>query len=155
MRRFGSPVDPRQSYRNRLGAYAVIRLGDEILLTEQAGDPPELQLPGGGIDPGEGALRAMHRECLEETGWTIRPIRRLGVYQRYAYMPEYDLWARKVCHVYLCRPGPRHGPPREAGHRAVWMPIRDAVGALSVDGDSHFTRLVAEGLVAGGGGVAD
>jgi 8-oxo-dGTP diphosphatase len=145
MRRFGSPVDSRQTYRNRIGAYAVIAREGRLLLTEQDGDPPELQLPGGGIDPGEGALRALHRECLEETGWTIQPIRWLGVYQRYCYMPEYDLWARKVCHIYLCRPGPRHGAPREANHRAVWMPVRAAVAALSIDGDRHFAARVAAG----------
>ncbi len=141
MRRFGPPIDPRQTYRDRIGAYAVIRRGDHLLLTEQAGAPPELQLPGGGVDPGEGALAALHRESLEETGWALRPIRRLGAYQRYVYMPEYDLWARKICHVYLCRPGPRQGKPREAGHRAVWMPIAEAVEALGIDGDRHFARL--------------
>lgn len=143
MRRFGSSLDPRRTYTDRPGVYAVIRRGEDLLLTEQAGDPSELQLPGGGLDPGEGALRAMHRECLEETGWTIRPIRRLGVYQRYTYMPEYDLWARKVCHIYLCRPGPRRGPPRDGQHKAVWMPIGAAVGALSIDGDRHFAGLAA------------
>ena len=46
-------------------------------------------------------------------------IRRLGALQRFAYMPEYDLWARKVCHVYLARPVRRLGaavrarPPRD------------------------------------------
>lgn len=145
MRRFGPPVDPRQTYQNRLGAYAVIRRGDHLLLTEQDGAPPELQLPGGGIDPGEGALRALHRECLEETGWTIRPVRWLGVYQRYVYMPDYDLWARKVCHVYLCGAGPRRGPPGEAGHRAVWMPVAAALAALSIDGDRHFARRAVGG----------
>lgn len=143
MRRFGLSLDLRQTYTDRPGVYAVIRRGRDLLLTEQSGDPAELQLPGGGLDPGEGTLRAMHRECLEETGWTILPIRRLGGYQRYTYMPDYDLWARKVCHIYLCRPGPRHGPPRDEQHKAVWMPIEEAVGALSIDGDRHFAALAA------------
>lgn len=146
MRRFGEPVDPSRRYRTRPGAYGVILRGREMLLTEQSGAPPELQLPGGGVDPGEGAPRALARECLEETGWTLRVIRRLGAYQRYCYMPEYDLWARKVCHIYLCRPGPCHGAPREAGHRAVWMRASQAVSALSNEGDRAFVaRLLAGG----------
>ena len=104
MRRFGEPVRPDRAYSARPGAYGVIRNGDDVLLTEQAEPIREFQLPGGGVDPGESLVRALHRECLEETGWSIRVDRRLGAYQRYAYMPEYDLWARKVAHVYLCRP---------------------------------------------------
>jgi 8-oxo-dGTP diphosphatase len=84
MRRYGEPVDPARTYVERPGAYAVIREGDDVLVTEQEKPNREFQLPGGGIDNGEGALRALHRECLEETGWRIRVLRRLGAFQRYA-----------------------------------------------------------------------
>lgn len=53
-------------------------------------------------------------------------------------MPDYDIWARKVCLIYLCRPTLRRGPPSEPGHSAIWMPIRSALELLSVDGDRHF-----------------
>ncbi|MFO1107028.1 MAG: NUDIX hydrolase [Amaricoccus sp.] len=138
MRRFGDPIDPARSYRTRPGAYGIIRDGDDILVTEQVAPLLEFQLPGGGIDPGEGPLQALHRECREETGWGIQPLRRLGAYQRYTYMPDYDIWARKVCLIYLCRPTLRRGPPSEPGHSAIWMPIRSALELLSVDGDRHF-----------------
>lgn len=138
MRRFGEPVRSDRAYRTRPGAYGVVRDGDDVLITEQAEPQREYQLPGGGVDPGEGPLRALHRECLEETGWRIRVQRRLGAFQRYTYMPEYDLWARKVCHVYLCRPTLRHGDPAEPGHRALWMPIATAVALLANDGDRSF-----------------
>jgi 8-oxo-dGTP diphosphatase len=143
MRRYGDPVRPDRTYTTRPGAYGVIRRGGLILLTEQAEPEREFQLPGGGIDPGEGALRALHRECLEETGWRIRPLRRLGAFQRYAYMPEYDLWARKVCHVYLCAPGPRRGDPTEPGHRAIWTSVATALRLLGNDGDRSFLARVA------------
>ena len=57
---------------------------------------------------------------------------------RFAYLPEYDLWARKVCHVYLARPVLRYGEPREAGHRAIWMPIATALDLLAIEGDRAF-----------------
>jgi 8-oxo-dGTP diphosphatase len=140
MRRFGEPVIPGRVYRTRQGAYAVIREGGDLLVTEQAEPRPELQLPGGGLDPGESPLGALHRECLEETGWKIRVERRLGAYQRFTYMPEYDLWARKVCHVYLARPVLRLGGPSGPGHRAIWMPIPTAIRLLAIDGDRAFLR---------------
>jgi 8-oxo-dGTP diphosphatase len=145
MRRFGEAIVPGQRYRERPGAYAVILDGGDVLVTEQTAPRLEFQLPGGGIDPGEGALAALHRECLEETGWRIRPLRRLGAFQRYAYMPEYDRWARKVCHVWLARPVMRVGPPKEAGHTAVWMPVATALLMLASDGDRHFLRLAGRG----------
>jgi 8-oxo-dGTP diphosphatase len=129
---------PGRAYADRPGAYAIIRDRGDVLVTEQADPGPEIQLPGGGIDPGEGALAALHRECLEETGWRIEVIRRLGAFQRFAYMPEYDLWARKVCHVYLARPTLRRGRPTVPGHTALWMPIATAVALLANAGDRHF-----------------
>jgi 8-oxo-dGTP diphosphatase len=143
MRRYGEPVDPAQVYGERPGAYAVIRDGGDVLVTEQSEPKREYQLPGGGIDPGEGPLRALHRECFEETGWRIRILRRIGAFQRYAYMPEYDRWARKVCHIYLARPVRRLGEPSEPGHRAIWMPIPTALGLLALEGDRAFLRRVA------------
>lgn len=140
MRRYGESVLPGQSYRTRPGAYAVIREGQDLLVTEQTAPLREFQLPGGGIDGGEGALAALHRECLEETGWRVRVLRRLGAFQRFCYMPDYDLWARKVCHVYLCRPVLRLGAPSEPNHRAVWMPLALARDLLGNEGDR---RVVA------------
>lgn len=138
MRRFGEPVRPGQTYRQRPGAYAVIRDGDDVLVTEQSAPQREVQLPGGGIDPGEGPVAALRRECLEETGWAIAVLRRLGAYQRFGYIPEYDLWAQKICHVYLARPVLRRGAPSEAGHRALWMPIPVAAALVASDGDRAF-----------------
>ncbi len=138
MRRFGDPVRPDQTYRTRPGVYAVIRDGGDVLITEQAEPVREFQLPGGGIDPGESPLPALHRECLEETGWRIAVLRRLGAFQRFTFMPEYDLWARKVCHVYLARPALRRGAPAEPGHRAVWAPIATAARLVGNDGDRAF-----------------
>ena len=136
--RFGEPVRPDRTYTTRPGAYGAILDGGDLLITEQNEPERELQLPGGGIDAGEGAVRALHRECLEETGWRIRVTARLGAFQRYAYMPEYDLWARKVCHVYLCRPALRHGAPSEPGHRALWMPLETARHTVTNEGERWF-----------------
>lgn len=146
MMRFGNPPRPGIAYVERPGAYAVIPRGDgRLLLTEQADPGPEIQLPGGGIDPGEGPLQAVIREAWEETGWRIRPLRRLGVYQRFTWMPEYRLHARKICHIYLCAAGLRGGPPAEAGHRALWLPVETAVRTLGSPGDAWFAANHAAG----------
>jgi 8-oxo-dGTP diphosphatase len=135
IRRYGEPVKPGQRYRRRPGVYAVLLRGDSILTTFQQAPVPEFQLPGGGIDAGEQPVAALHREVIEETGWKINVLRRIGAFRRFTYMPEYDLWAEKLCTVYLARPVLRLGPPSEAGHTAVWLPVGEAVARLGNPGD--------------------
>ncbi len=135
IRRYGEPVKTGQRYRRRPGVYAVLLRGDSILATFQQAPVPEFQLPGGGIDAGEQPVAALHREVIEETGWKIDVIRRIGAFRRFTYMPEYDLWAEKLCTVYLARPVLRLGPPSEAGHTAVWLPVAEAVARLGNPGD--------------------
>ncbi|MEM8632708.1 MAG: NUDIX hydrolase [Pseudomonadota bacterium] len=139
-RRYGEPVRQNKRYQARPGAYALLPRGRTLLLTHQAEPEPEFQLPGGGIDPGETPIEALHREVREETGWRIAPLRRLGLYRRFTYMPEYDLWAEKLCHIYLARPVRPHGAPSEPGHAAVWVSGDLAAEVLGSPGDRAFTR---------------
>lgn len=140
IRRFGEAAEAGRRYVPRPGVYAVIAQGRSLLLTHQAEPLPEYQLPGGGIDPGESPLAALHREVFEETGWRIAPQRRLGAFRRFTYMPEYDIWAEKLCHIYLARPVRPLGPPSEPGHTALWMDAGQAAARLGNSGDRHFVR---------------
>jgi 8-oxo-dGTP diphosphatase len=135
IRRYGEAVKPGQTYRRRPGVYAVLLQGDSILATHQMEPVPEFQLPGGGIDKGEHPIAALHREVFEETGWKIEIQRRIGAFRRFTYMPEYDLWAEKLCAIYLARPVRPLGPPTEAGHTAVWLPLDIALTELGNSGD--------------------
>jgi len=135
MRRYGETRRPDIRYTRRPGAYAILPRDGRLLVTLQAEPLPEIQLPGGGIDPGEAVIPALAREIVEETGWRVGPLRRLGAYRRFTYMPEYDLWAEKICAVYLARPTRRLGPPTEDGHTALWLSPEAAVGMLGTEGD--------------------
>lgn len=125
-------------YRQRTGVYAILPREGRLLLTHQIEPEPEFQLPGGGVDAGETSISALHREVLEETGWSIAGPRRLGAFRRFTYMPEYDLWAEKVCHVFLARPVRRQGPPIEPGHSSHWAPFGMASEILGNAGDRLF-----------------
>ena len=146
IRRFGETVKAGQHYTRRPGVYAVLLDGDAVLTTFQESPIPEFQLPGGGIDKGEQPIAALHREVFEETGWKIDITRRLGAFRRFTYMPEYDLWAEKLCTVYLARPVMRLGPPTEAGHTAVWMSAAEALVQLTNSGDN---AMLARALTPG------
>ncbi|SFB05099.1 8-oxo-dGTP diphosphatase [Poseidonocella pacifica] len=140
IRRYGRAAQPGRRYVARPGVYAVLERNGRVLLTWQDAPHREFQLPGGGIDPGEHPVAALHREIYEETGWHVGPALRLGAFRRFAYMPEYDLWAEKICTIYRARPVMRMGPPTEPGHKAVWLRPEAAAERLSNSGDRAFLR---------------
>ena len=139
MKRIGEPYLQGKPYRDRMGAYGIIigQDGNLLLVDERS----ELQLPGGGIDPGENPLQALHREVREETGWRITDLRRLSTFQRFVYMPDYGFWGHKRQLIYTARAVRSLGPPTEGWHVPVWMPPGDAARHLDVEGDREMVRL--------------
>jgi 8-oxo-dGTP diphosphatase len=138
IKRYGEVPQNGQRYVHRPGVYAILPRAGRLLLTYQSDPHDEFQLPGGGVDPGESPLHALHREVFEETGWRIANPRKIGVFRRFVYMPEYEMHAEKLCHIYLALPVRPHGPPREKGHLAVWLDPLDAIAELYNDGDAAF-----------------
>lgn len=145
IRRIGHAPDANRRYVLRPGAYAILPLNGGVLLTMQMADDPDVQLPGGGIDVGESPLQALHREVLEETGWRIAAPRRLGAFRRFVFMPEYDLWAEKLCHVYLARPALQVAAPTEPDHTTLVLSVNEAAQVLGNDGDRLFLSRYAFG----------
>ena len=138
IRRMGTPPQRGKTYRLRPGAYAILPLAGSFLLTAQTEPVLDVQLPGGGIDPGESPLQALYREVREEIGWSITRPRRLGAFRRFVYMPEYDLWAEKLCHVYVAHPARQVSDPIEPDHQTLLLTGDDAISALGNDGERMF-----------------
>lgn len=72
---FGAPA-PGRPYPDRPVTFGVgVRDGQVALVRVQPADGPvRIDLPGGGIDPGESPEVAMVREFVEETGLEVRPL---------------------------------------------------------------------------------
>ena len=138
IRRMGLPPAREKSYRLRPGAYAILPLQGRFLMTAQMTPRVDVQLPGGGIDPGESPLQALHREVIEEIGWRIAYPRRLGAFRRFVYMPEYDIWAEKLCTVFVARPVRQIADPIEPDHTTLVLSPAESVAALGNDGDRMF-----------------
>jgi len=146
MMRIGETPKAGQRYVHRPGAYAILRRGSDILLTFQERPEPEFQLPGGGVEVGEHPIPALHREIFEETGWRAANLRKLGAFRRFTFMPEYALWAEKLCSIYVGTPVLKLSEPIEKDHHAVWMPMSEAVDALGNDDDRMFLSSLIEQL---------
>ncbi len=142
IRRFGTPPKNDICYHLRPGAYAILERDSRVLLTCQDAPEPEFQIPGGGIDPGEHMIPALRREVMEETGWSIGTPVRLGVFRQFVYMPEYDKWADKMCHIFLARPAMKISDPTEAGHTCLWVNPDEALELVASQGANHFVRSV-------------
>ena len=67
--------------KTHIGAYGIIIEDDKIVLIKKArgGYKGKLDLPGGGIDPGEDEETALRREILEETGCSCDYINEIGI----------------------------------------------------------------------------
>ncbi len=139
--------EPVQQWRFEAGAVqggkltaAVGGLRGDVLGEYRFEQDGELQIPGGGIDPGESPLQALHREAREETGWRIADPVRIGSFRRFTYMPDYGFWARKTQLIYLARAVRQLHPPLEPGHVTYWMVPADAAHKLDVEGDRVMVR---------------
>lgn len=144
IRRVGEVPQRGQKYTVRPGAYAILPIGRRFLLTADAANNFDIQLPGGGIDPGESPLQALYREVREEIGWSIGQPRRLGAFRRFVFMPEYDLWAEKMCTVFVARPTRLLHPPTEPHHETLILDADDAIASLGNDGDRMFMQRYVE-----------
>ena len=144
MRRFGETVKRKINYKIRIGVYGIIFIGNAILLTDQ--DKDEIQLPGGGVNHGEHKNHALVREVREETGWKINPIKHIGAYQRFVFMPEYEIWAHKICHIYFCKGVYQISEPLEKGHTPVITTPWLALKLLESQGDKAFLARLLQTL---------
>ncbi len=135
MRRYDEPPMKGQAYIHRPGAYGIFFHPQGLLLTCQLAQTPEWQLPGGGIEAGEHPIPALVREAYEETGWRVQVERKITTYRRFVYMPDYDQFAEKICHIYAGRAVARLGAPTEPDHLAAIMDENWALENLVNQGD--------------------
>lgn len=138
--------------RIRSTAKAVILRENHILLQRCAG--PEggvnFELPGGGQHAGETMEDAVLRECLEETGYTVRVERFLALAEELiedeTLLAQYPGYAHRIFHVFLCTlTDAPHVMPAEEDCLQLgmeWTPV-DAVEEIILRPDSVRRTLRA------------
>ena len=120
----------------------VVRDGEVAVIvpTRRAADGSRvLALPKGHVDPGETAIQAAQREVREEAGVESEPVEKLGDV-RYWYQRS-GLRIAKQVEFFLCEY--RSGDPADHDSEveiARWMPLADAVSALSYKGEREMAE---------------
>ncbi len=98
-------------------------------------------LPGGGQHRFEPLEKAVVRECLEETGYRVRPVRLAAVCEEIwnsaEYLEKYPEYAHRMLHIFLCtldETVPRHTPTEKDLNMldCVWIPL-DALDGLTLE----------------------
>lgn len=93
----------------RSTAKAIIVDNNKVLLNKcfDENNGHYYSLPGGGQDKYETLQDAIIRECLEETGYNVIPVRFSGLYEEICDNPKtreiYPEYAHKMYHIFVCK----------------------------------------------------
>jgi 8-oxo-dGTP diphosphatase len=139
---FGKP-EPGRAYPDRLAAFVVVQRDGDIavvLVTFRSGGS-RLDLPGGGIDPGETAAQAAVRECGEEAGLRVSVDEPFTTADHYFVNDENETYNTRG--VFFAARLLAEAPElkTEDDHALFWMPPQEAL--VKLDRDSHAWALAA------------
>jgi ADP-ribose pyrophosphatase YjhB (NUDIX family) len=125
-----STKDPSRRYPDRpiLGALAVVRRGDRILLAERSVPPGIGQwgFPGGMQELGESVFQCARRELLEETGITAEPLSVLTILDIIRRDADGRVETHFALVCVLCDWRDGEGEPIEDASRLGWFTVAEA-----------------------------
>ena len=88
---------------------AVILHDNKVLLNRcyDKNNGEYYSLPGGGQEQYESMSEATHRECLEETGYSVETVRFLALMEEICldqfFLDHYAEYAHKMLHIFVCK----------------------------------------------------
>jgi 8-oxo-dGTP diphosphatase len=139
---FGQP-EPGKAYPDRPAAFAIVERDGRIAVVQVtfASGGGRLDLPGGGIDPGETPAQAAERECGEEAGLRIAveaPVARADHYFVSEKGVRHNTRGTFFAARLLAEAPELH---TEADHALEWMPPQEAL--VRLDRESHAWAVAA------------
>lgn len=87
-------------------------------------------LPKGTKIVGETDEQTVERECLEETGYRVKVLKKIGSLKS-TYKLDKNHKANKITHYFLCRPIKRITPKVDEHDEVKWIEINKAIKLLS------------------------
>ena len=102
-----------------------------------------MQLPGGGIEEGEGIIEALERETQEETGWLISNIKPIGyTLERREDKRNTHSWGKDISYVFRAKPAKQVGvnymeDEVAEGFKPIWLKLDDFIAEQELS-DGHI-----------------
>ena len=130
-------------YLDRPGVYAVIESNvKQIAIIETS---KGYFLPGGGIDANETDTDALKREVLEELGYQVSVVAKLGETIEYFKAASEEKYYRIHSRFYKVHLGSKIGEGMEEDHQLVWLSPEEAVNLLIRQGQAWAVHRMEKG----------
>jgi len=135
---------------------AIILHEGNVLLNRcrDANNGEYFSLPGGGQEQFETMAEALHRECLEETGYSVEMVRFAALMEEICLDPfireHYLQYAHKMLHIFVCRlTTTERVEPTETDDLQIsidWIPVEEVpnINLLPKEVRENFSRLIVE-----------
>ena len=129
-------------YLDRPGAYAVIESNDkQIAIIETS---KGYFLPGGGINTNETDTDALKREILEELGYQVSVMAKLGETIEYFKASSDETYYQIHSSFYKVHLGSKIGEGIEEDHQLVWLSPEEAAKLLVPQGQVWAVQRMAK-----------
>ncbi len=135
---FGIKLDG-VDYIDRPGVYAVIENNDKQIAVIETSNGHFL--PGGGIDTGETEVDALKREIIEEIGYQVSVLARIGEAVEYIKADSDEKYYQIHSRFYKVQLGSKIGEGIEKDHRLVWLWQEDAIKLLLRQGQVWAVQI--------------
>lgn len=131
-------TEPHKTYAERPSVYGIcVRQDNRIAIVKIGAEAPfKYDLPGGGVESGEGDAEALIREFEEETGLTVWPNRSLG--RAGQFWINDGRPTNSLSTFFEVELTATDGTPSEPDHALVWLTLEDALGRVRHDSHAWF-----------------
>lgn len=130
------------NYIPRPGAYGIALNADgDVMIIEI---PNGYHLPGGGIEADESEIECLKREFIEETGYEITVIKKIGEAKQLSKSMKSLNYYELQGNFYRVDLGEKVADPIEDDHTVVFMSPQNAIEHLSLEYQAEMVKRATE-----------
>ena len=135
--------NPNIKYRKRPGTYAIITRNEDDKVGIVTDGRDYFFFLGGGIEEGETKIKALKRELIEETGYTIKNIEPFDEVRSFIDSEEKGPLEVEA-YIYTAEFDEKVAEPIEKDHRVLWVDSEDYMDKMYREWQKYILREYVE-----------